>query len=372
MRILLVCPQKLDKRFGISKVYLEAAESYMTFGVECKVVGAELLLKPGDVYDMELIGKRLKEYLEVIEEPYDIIEVEHHLLPQLPKFKFPKRPLLVGRSSLLMHFMPIYERFWNNWLGILKYPLRKYRLNQRAKKIIRLANKTIANCDLILLSNPDEIAKLAEIGVPANKMFLSPYGLTKERRELFNKEKKNAKHTKMKTVVMVGTLDPRKGLNHLPKIVDKVLSKEPEAQFYFLGTGFFIPDKNRQLKVFTKNSRENIIIKQIFDPHELPSILCQMKVGIFPSTWEGCPFGVLEMVCAGLPVYGFKAPGTSMILPNENLVSEGDCETLAQMVIENLRDNQLFNLIQLPEQFYWENISKEAIEIYKRKLENFI
>lgn len=91
MKILFVCPQKIDKRFGISKVYLEAAESYTSLGVECKVIGTEVLLKSGDVYDMELSGKRLIENLEIIEELYDIIEFDHHQLPQTPKFRYAKK-----------------------------------------------------------------------------------------------------------------------------------------------------------------------------------------------------------------------------------------------------------------------------------------
>ena len=57
-----------------------------------------------------------------------------------------------------------------------------------------------------------------------------------------------------------------------------------------------------------------------FAPDELPRLLADCSVGVFPSYYEGFGFGVLEMLAAALPVLAYRVPGPPMMLPPAWLV----------------------------------------------------
>ena len=70
-------------------------------------------------------------------------------------------------------------------------------------------------------------------------------------------------------------------------------------------------------------------------------------MGLFPSYFEGFPFGVLEMLAAGLPVAAYDAPGAPMMVPAEWLAPRGDAHALAARLAWMLRDANQLRALQL-------------------------
>ena len=369
MKILSVCPTRLDPSLGIAKVYIESSLQYHKLGVDANIVGTECYLNQHDSYDFKTTGERLKDYLETHAVSYDVVEFEHHQLPYLPKFKSGKKPLLVARSSLLMHFLWDLERYGNGKLDLLKYPLRLFKTYINYREIKKLADKTIVNSDLILLANQDEVSKLCGLGFEKGKLVLSPFGIDEARRKVLLSSRA-PKNVKVGSVVMVGTLDPRKGLKFLPKLFNRLLEINSSADFTLLGTGFFIPNLTKQFEFFAPKVRERLTIRQTFNPDELPYLLGDKQVGIFPSVWEGCPFGVMEMLASGLDVIGFDSPGVRMVLERPWLVQEGNLNDFVNKVLTRFGQIESEPRSRLRPTFYWENICKSTLDNYQSLLLN--
>ena len=73
---------------------------------------------------------------------------------------------------------------------------------------------------------------------------------------------------------------------------------------------------------------------------DLPALLADCSVGIFPSYVEGFGLAVLEQLAAGIPTVAFDAPGPRQILRDnggELLTSPGCADAIADRAAEILR-----------------------------------
>jgi glycosyltransferase involved in cell wall biosynthesis len=74
-----------------------------------------------------------------------------------------------------------------------------------------------------------------------------------------------------------------------------------------------------------------------FTEAELPALLAECTVGLFPSYIEGFGLAVLEQLAAGLPVVAYDVPGPRQILQAESgrlLVPPGDIAGLSARASE--------------------------------------
>jgi len=171
----------------------------------------------------------------------------------------------------------------------------------------------------------------------------------------------------------VGTFDPRKGMVEFPRFA-ALLARQRPIGFRLLGTAGLLRTADQVASFFPGWIRDRVEIVPHYDPANLPRLLADCALGVFPSRCEGFPFGVLEMQAAGLPVVAYRAPGPPMMLPADCLVTCGDWRTLAGRVLELLADP-----ISLKEHrreardraasFRWEEIARLTAETYLQRLE---
>jgi glycosyltransferase involved in cell wall biosynthesis len=88
------------------------------------------------------------------------------------------------------------------------------------------------------------------------------------------------------------------------------------------------------MDLFPEHLQSHLEIYTEFAPEELPGLLADCSLGIFPSRIEGFGFGVLEMLAAALPVIAYRAPGAPMMLSPDFLVSAGDAAGMARRVVD--------------------------------------
>jgi glycosyltransferase involved in cell wall biosynthesis len=166
--------------------------------------------------------------------------------------------------------------------------------------------------------------------------------------------------------VFIGTFDTRKGASEFPKIVANICSAVPGATFRLLGTGRKV---DQILSNFSKPLRNRIDVIPHFPSDDLPRLLADCAVGIFPSYMEGFGLGVLEMLAASIPVIAYDSPGPSGIVSREFLVPRGDWPALCRKVVHLLR-----NVSELAESrkwakvraanFSWESSATQTSETY--------
>ena len=360
MRILFCSPHPIDPRRGAAKVYIEVAAAFQRIGWDTTVLGPEETRSAAG----------LRAYLRAHAGHYDVVEYEHNRLP-FPRRDFAAATLLVARSVLLAHHLharpmpprPRLRSIVGHWL---LWPARHVQWT----RIVAHANRTCREADLVNVPNTDDVAALVAHGVPRDKIVVFPFGLTRERREALGRA---AERPATPTVAFLGTFDPRKGMRDLPDIAARVCRLVPGARLKLLGTRGMVPDAAGVLDHFSRDIRGHVDVVPHFEPDELPALLAGCAVGVFPSAVEGFPFGVLEMLAAGLPVVAYRVPGPAAILSDESLVPRGDTSAMAARVTAHLRDpvklgDARRSALARAGDFAWDDIARGTSERYERAL----
>lgn len=369
-RILLCSPTPLTARLGASKVYIEAAEALRRVGWCATLVGpAEVTGDPGA---WAAPPDRLREYLVRRAAEFDVIEYEHNRLPY-PRAELPPGPLLVARSVLLTHTVaaagiPPRPALRARLGRLLKWPAQaRRRREDRAR-----ADATLRGADLINVGNDDERAAVVAAGHLPGKVLVFPFGLFPERLAAF-RPAPDALPTGP-VVATVGTFDPRKGMGEWPALAATVLAAHPTARFRLIGTAGMVSTAEGVLGYFPARLRSRVEVVPTFDPADLPRLLADCTAGVFPSYCEGFPFGLLEMLAAGLPVVAYRAPGPPMMLGPEYLVPVGDGRGLGRRVAELLGTPDRLREARRAarrraEEFRWEEVAARTAAAYAAALE---
>lgn len=368
MRILHCCPTSLNRRLGAAKVYIEAAEQFRALNWQADLVGTEeiAVATNGDTSQ-----DRLREYLRRQASDYDVVEYEHEMLP-FPRSDFPSSTLMVARSVLLVHHLlshPIPNR-----PGLLRAVVGRIKGPQRRRKLLNsidCATKTVVAADLVNVANADDAAELQRYGIDSRKIVILPFGLNAARRREL--ESVEIAPPAKPCVVFVGTFDPRKGMRIFPKLVDAVLRAVPDARFRLIGTAGMLKTADEVYAEFPATRRAAIEVIPSFEPQDLPTLLEPGSLGVFPSLVEGFPFGVLEMLTAGLPVVAFRAPGPPELLTDDFLVAPNDADSMASKVCSLLRDRPRLATERVAARersrcFNWSEIIGRTAEIYEARV----
>jgi glycosyltransferase involved in cell wall biosynthesis len=254
------------------------------------------------------------------------------------------------------------------WFGQLAYG----RSRQRAfEQSAAMATRTCESADLLNLCNHDEAAELQKRGIPADKMIVLPFGLTAARRAEL--EAVDLVPPESPCVAFVGTFDPRKGMRDFPQIVGDVVGAVPQTRFKLLGTNGMLQGADEVYAEFPRRLRHAIDVIPRFAPVELPQLLADCSVGLFPSLVEGFPFAVLEMLATGLPVVAYHCPGPPMLLSPSDLVPPGKPSKMASRIVELIRNREALHAARIAARnrscdFVWSDIASRTATAYEERL----
>jgi glycosyltransferase involved in cell wall biosynthesis len=288
---------------------------------------------------------------------YDVVEVDHEAMP-FPRAAFDARQLIVARSVLLVDHLDHVPLPW----------LRRARSAFRRRARFRRAERTMRACDLINVSNDDDKAALVRRGHAPQTVVVLPFGLSAARRAAFEQRCHEAPPSNAQPrVAFVGTFDYRKGARDFGAIAEAVCAGG--ASLRLLGTAGLFQAEAQVLRFFPPGVRARVEVVPRFDPDELPKLLADCAVGVFPSYYEGFGFGVLEMLAAAIPVIAYDAPGPPMMLPRDWLVPRGDIRAITTKLIELMQRENLgparVRARALSKPFDWIEIAQRTVHAYE-------
>lgn len=367
MRIIFCSQNPLIKELGASKILIELAEELKELGWSCKIA-VPLEIRPEQNNEKRfnpiLFSESLKNYLFKYACEYDVVEYDHVFLPY-PRAGFCPKTLFVSRVTLLTHHLmnlsiPLRKNYKSRLHALIMGGIDKLYY----KNILRRVQITLQQADLVNVANYRDKEELIRSSISEEKIVVIPYGISRSRRLLF--DALSSEVPEEPKVVFVGSFYKRKGSAEFPKILENIYNEITGVKFKLLGTG---GNKRDILAKFHKRMRTSIEIIPYFPPDDLPGLLSNCSIGIFPSYVEGFGFGILEMLAASIPVIAYNAPGPPMMLPPEYLVPLGDTKNMSSKVIDLLKDKTRLKLARIlakerSQQFSWQRIAQETSRIY--------
>jgi len=168
------------------------------------------------------------------------VDYEHPHLP-FARSDFSPKPIFVARSVMLRHHIKSYAVPVGKGLRAKIGQIVKSRKRQREQnQDIADSTYAIQQADMVNLCNDDEKETLMRLGVPAGKIIVLPFGISRSRRPLFDAVSSTV--PVLPRIAFVGSFDYRKGANEFPIIVEQILAQVPDAHFRLLGTAGLKPD----------------------------------------------------------------------------------------------------------------------------------
>jgi glycosyltransferase involved in cell wall biosynthesis len=124
---------------------------------------------------------------------------------------------------------------------------------------------------------------------------------------------------------------------------------------------------------------QRISCQPTFAERDLPSLLADCTIGIFPSHIEGFGLAVLEQLAAGLPTIAYDVPGPRQILQTQSarlLTRVGDTAAIASRASEILSlplteyEKLSADCIEIARCYRWEEIAENTIRHYRVALDS--
>jgi glycosyltransferase involved in cell wall biosynthesis len=314
------------------------------------------------------LSEKLRQFLRALDSVYDVIEYDHEQLP-FARSDFDPRALLVARSVLLVHHL---ERITfpqpHTPRAIAGRLLLGWRRNRFRDWRIERATRTIQQSDLVNVSNGHDKDELLRRGVQRDRVIVLPFGMSADRRRSF--EQVCCLRVPPEPIVgFVGTFDYRKGALDIARVFELVCAAVPATRLRLLGTAGLVTSARDVLSAFPRSLRRLVDVRPRFDSEDLPSLLSDCTVGIFPSYCEGFGFGVLEMLAAAMPVIAYDGPGPPMMLPQQWLVPAGARQQMADKLIALLHDPAELSAARvraraISTSFDWRQIAQRTLQLY--------
>lgn len=189
----------------------------------------------------------------------------------------------------------------------------------------------------------DDIAR--EVGaawrLPADRLSILP-NLYEPGEALLNIDPK----TSTNVVTFIGRLEMRKGVIDLADAIPMVLKKSPRTQFRFVGRSVELRpgvEMLDHLKGKLDGLQDSVKFTGPVNLDEVPRILAQTDIAVFPSIWENFPNTCLEAMSAARGVIGSRAGGMRQMLDDGAagvLVDPNSPAHLAKSILALLDDPQ--------------------------------
>ena len=176
-------------------------------------------------------------------------------------------------------------------------------------------------------------------------------------------------NTETNVVSFIGRLEVRKGVIDLANAIPLILRHHPQVKFKLVGGVEPSPLPHINMQEYLENMLQPVINSIEFvggvSPEEIPNVLAQTDICVFPSLWENFPCVCLEAMAAGRAIVGSNAGGMLDMLDGGRvgkLVSPRHPQQIADAVCDLLTNPQLrIKLGELAREYLLNNYNAHRI-----------
>ena len=154
--------------------------------------------------------------------------------------------------------------------------------------------------------------------------------------------------TRTQRVTFVGKLEPRKGVIELARAIPIVLRDRPNTKIRIVGRSLQHPDNGEELKQYMQRVLGRHVVQVEFiegvPSDEIPRLLEETDICVFPSVWENFPYVCLEAMAAARGVIGSSAGGMAEIIEHGRtglVVPPRDHKAIAKAIVKLLDNHRL-------------------------------
>jgi glycogen synthase len=143
-------------------------------------------------------------------------------------------------------------------------------------------------------------------------------------------------------VTYLGRLEHRKGVVTLAHAIPTILQHAADVRFRFVGRALVSPDPSLDMREYLRRLlapfAHAVSLEMPVPLDNVPAILGDAEVCVFPSLWENFPGVCLEAMAAGRGIVGSRAGGMAEMLQEETglLVAPNNPQQIAQAVLHLL------------------------------------
>jgi glycosyltransferase involved in cell wall biosynthesis len=206
---------------------------------------------------------------------------------------------------------------------------------------------------------------ISQYGIPEEKIATIPCGVSVSR---FSPSK-----CESKTIIFVGRLHERKGIDKLLESFSKVVSKEPEAVLKIVGSGEF----EARLKAMAKRlklGKKNVQFLGFVPEKTLIEVYSTSSIFVLPSYYEGFGIVLIEAMSAGLPLVSVRTGGATEVIEEGKNGYLVDYDNMHEPLLKLLGDEKLRIRMgkesrkRVEKKYDWKKIAGDVINVYKEVL----
>lgn len=298
--------------------------------------------------------------------------LKHHLMRQ-------RRPLIVTRSHGLQHLEHLWileearqGRLELSWF----YPM------YRGGYLLWEVGNSFRFADLSFYLNQKEADYACQyFGVHSNRAYVFPNGMPENFIGLPLHPLPEESDSPLR-IAQIGTYIQRKGYEYSVPALQNILTRFPNVEVSFIGTGFTELDHPEHLvyKEFDPIFHPRITVIPCYCHDSLPSLLENHHIHVFPSLSEGFGKALIEAMACGLASVVADADGPmeivkdnydALVVPRRNAAA---IENAIATLIENrsLLEKIRKNAYETAQCYSWRAIAKNRIEVYQKFIDSNI
>ena len=249
----------------------------------------------------------------------------------------------MGLAALWLKYaysVPAYFYVHTDWMMFAEQTLKL--TDENLNNFRRLLRTFYKGFDGLFVLNNDHRKWLTgkDMGFNPSQVFLTAHWVE----EIFkpyktNKEQIFGVDEKTPIILFAGRLSEEKGVMDIPKVMNMVKQKHPNAKIAFAGIG----PKEKELKQILPDA----IFLGWVNHDDLPKVYSAADILVLPSRFDTFGCVVLEALSCGLPVIAYNTKGPKDIINNglNGYLVKNDTE-MAAKIIELFNNPLLLNLFK--------------------------
>jgi glycosyltransferase involved in cell wall biosynthesis len=277
-----------------------------------------------------------------------------------------KARLLVTHSHGLDHVA--HERLMDEVRRRKQTVSWKYFLYHGGLKLWEEARSFQVSDICLFLNSYDRDYAVRRLGVAASRCYVVNNGVTEE---LLNKAPVIREHDDSSElrIAQIGSYIPRKGVEYSAAALNRFLLTFPKASVSFLGTGC---EPDRVIADFHPSVQSRVFILPHFVRAELPKLLEEHQILLFPSLSEGFGMALLEGMACGLAPVASQIPGPAEIIEddvNGLFVPAANSSAIETALVRLACDATLLTRLRIGARkralrYTWHNAAIQRLQLY--------